>query len=259
MSFEPFVAAAIQMASGSDVRENLAAAAGLIEEAAMQDARLIVLPENFAIMGRTETDKLKVREADGDGPIQRFLSDTARRFDVWLVAGSVPMAGSAASHVRNSCLVFDDHGERIARYNKMHLFGFESGSERYCESDTIEPGSGPPLAFDSPFGRIGLSICYDVRFPELYRAYGPVDIILVPSAFTVTTGRVHWEILLRARAIENQAYVIAPAQGGAHPGDRRTHGHSMIVDPWGEVLGVHPTGEAMPNESSDNPIVLQAR
>lgn len=259
MSFESFVAAAIQMVSGSDVSENLAAAAGLIEEAAAQDARLIVLPENFAIMGRDETDKLKVREVDRDGPIQQFLSETARRYGVWLVAGSVPLAASSASFVHNSCLVYDDRGQRIARYDKIHLFGFEADSERYCEADTIEPGSGPPIAFDSPYGRIGLSICYDVRFPELYRSFGPVDIILVPSAFTVMTGRAHWDLLLRARAIENQAYVIAPAQGGEHPGGRKTYGHSMIVDPWGEVLGVHPAGPAVVRARIDAEVIAQVR
>jgi predicted amidohydrolase len=259
MSFEPFIAAAVQMVSGSDVSENLAAAAGSIEEAARQDARLIVLPENFAIMGRTETDKLKFWEDDGDGPIQRFLGETAHRYGVWLVAGSVHLVASSTSLVRNSCLVYDDRGQRVARYDKIHLFGFEAGSERYRESDTIEPGSGPPLAFDSPFGRIGLSVCYDVRFPELYRGFGPVDIILIPSAFTFTTGRAHWEILLRARAIENQAYVIAAAQGGEHPDGRRTYGQSMIVDPWGEVLGVHPEGQAVVEARIDPEVIAQVR
>ena len=259
MSFESFVAAAVQMVSGSDVSENIVAAEGLIKKAAEQDARLIVLPENFAIMGRDETDKLKVCEADGDGPVQQFLAAAARRYGVWLVAGSVHLAASSDSFVRNSCLVFDDRGERIARYDKIHLFGFETSSERYRESDTIEPGRSPPLACDTPLGRIGLSICYDVRFPELYRALGPVDIILVPSAFTVTTGRAHWEILLRARAIENQAYVIAPAQGGEHPGGRRTYGHTMIIDPWGEVLGVHPAGEAVVRARIDAERIAEVR
>ncbi|MEL7499004.1 MAG: carbon-nitrogen hydrolase family protein [Planctomycetota bacterium] len=259
MSFEPFIASAIQMVSVSDVRENLAAAEKAIEEAAEQDARLVVLPENFAFVGCAETDKIKIREVDGDGPIQQFLSETASRFGVWLVAGSIPLATTSTSHILNSCLVYDDHGKRIARYDKIHLFGFESGSEKYRESDTIEPGAGPPLAFDSPFGRIGLSICYDVRFPELYRSYGPVDIILVPSAFTETTGRAHWEVLLRARAIENQAYVIAAAQGGQHPNGRSTYGHSMIIDPWGEVLGVRPEGHGVVQAQIDSQIIAQVR
>ena len=174
MSFEPFIAAAVQMVSGSDVSENFAAAAGSIEEAARQDARLIVLPENFAIMGRTETDKLKVREDDGDGPIQRFLGETARRYGVWLVAGSVHLVASSTSLVRNSCLVYDDRGQRVARYDKIHLFGFEAGSERYRESDTIEPGSGPPLAFDShPFLK---QIVSKSRFGRRKRAPGPVGL-----------------------------------------------------------------------------------
>jgi len=259
MSFEPFVAAAIQMVSGANVDKNFAAAAGLIEEAVQQDARLIVLPENFAIMGREETDKIKVREEDGDGPIQTFLSQTARRHGVWLVGGSVPLVAASESLVRNSCLVYDDLGERVARYDKIHLFGLDAGSEQYRESDTIEPGSGPPLAFDSPLGRIGLSICYDVRFPELYRSYAPVDLVLVPAAFTVMTGRAHWQVLLQARAIENQAYVLAPAQGGEHPNDRWTYGHSMIVDPWGEVLGLHPAGPAVVTAQIDAETIAEVR
>ena len=259
MSFEPFIAAAIQMVSGSDVGDNLAAAAELIGRAAKQKSRLIVLPENFAIMGREETDKIHVREADGDGPIQTFLSDTARRYGVWLVGGSLPLNASSDSLVRNSCLVYDDQGERVARYDKIHLFGLETEAERYCESDTIEPGSGPPVAFDSPFGRIGLSICYDVRFPELYRAFAPVDIILVPSAFTVMTGRAHWQVLLQARAIESQAYVIAPAQGGEHPNGRGTYGHSMIIDPWGEILNVHSSGQAVVQARIDADSIAQVR
>ena len=154
---------------------------------------------------------------------------------MWVVGGSVPLEASVPDKVRNTLLVYDDEGRRAARYDKIHLFGFENGAERYLESATIEAGDSP-LAIDTPLGRIGLSVCYDVRFPELYRALGPVDMILVPSAFTATTGRAHWETLLRARAIENLAYVIAPAQGGRHVSGRETHGDSIIIDPWGEVL-----------------------
>ena len=227
--------AAVQMVSGPQVEVNLKEAERLIEMAAEQGAKLVALPEYFPIMGMTEYDKVKVREEEGKGPIQEFLSATARRLGIWIVGGSLPLTASVADKVRNSCLVYDDGGNRIARYDKIHLFGFEMGKESYSEPRTIEPGT-EVVAFDSPFGRIGLSICYDLRFPELYRAMKSVDLILVPSAFTATTGKAHWEILIRARAIENLAYVLAPAQGGNHPNGRETHGDSMLVDPWGVVL-----------------------
>lgn len=241
---KPYVAAAIQMVSSPTVAENLAAAARLVRTARQAGAQFVVLPEYFCILGAHEHDKVKVREADGDGPIQRFLADTARAEGVWLVGGCVPLTCGVPDKVRSACLVYDDRGERVARYDKIHLFGFESGAERYREANTIDPGD-TPRAIDTPFGRIGLTICYDVRFPELYRMLGPLDVILVPSAFTATTGRAHWEILLRARAIENQAYVIAPAQGGLHPNGRRTHGHTMIVDPWGNVCAEKVEGEGV--------------
>jgi deaminated glutathione amidase len=239
-----FTAAAIQMVSTPVVAENLETAAHLVHQAKIAGAELVVLPEYFCILGRHERDKVAVREVDGDGPIQRFLADTAQREGVFLIGGCVPLVCDAPDLVRSALLVYDARGERVARYDKMHLFGFESGNERYREANTIEPGD-TPMAIDTPFGRIALTICYDVRFPELYRGLGRIDIILVPSAFTATTGRAHWEILLRARAIENQAYVIAPAQGGLHPNGRRTHGHTMIIDPWGEVLGERVEGEAV--------------
>ena len=237
----PFKVAAVQMVSGPSIEANLAAAGELIAQAAAQGARLVALPENCAILGMTERDKLAARERDGDGPIQDFLSQQSARHGIWLVAGSVPLECGDPGKVRASCLVFDERGLRAARYDKIHLFGFAAEGERYDEAATIEPGS-VPVAIDSPFGRLALSICYDVRFPELYRGLGEIDIILVPSAFTATTGRAHWETLLRARAIENLAYVLAPAQGGRHPGGRETHGHSMIVDPWGTVLACLPEG-----------------
>jgi predicted amidohydrolase len=227
--------AAVQMASGPNVEANLKEAGRLIEMAADQGAKLVALPEYFPIMGINEYDKVKVREHQGKGPIQEFLSATARRLGIWIVGGSVPLAASVADKVRNSCLVYDDRGNQVARYDKIHLFGFEMGKESYSEPRTIEPGKDV-VVFDSPFGRIGLSICYDLRFPELYRAMKSVDLILVPSAFTETTGKAHWEILIRARAIENIAYVLAPAQGGYHLNGRETHGDSMLVDPWGVVL-----------------------
>jgi predicted amidohydrolase len=232
---QAFKVAAIQMASGPNVAGNLAEARRLVEKAAEQGARLVVLPEYFPIMGMTETDKIAVREQPGSGPIQAFLSETARRLKIWLVGGSIPLAASSPDKVLNTCLVFDERGEQVARYDKIHLFNLELGNERYQEVNTIEPGK-QVVVVDSPFGRIGLAICYDLRFPELFRSMKNVDIIVLPSAFTETTGKMHWEPLVRARAIENLAYVVAAAQGGYHVSGRETHGHSMIVDPWGRVL-----------------------
>lgn len=236
--------AAIQMASGPNVEANLNEASQLIEMAVAQGARLVALPEYFPIMGLHETDKVKVREEEGAGPIQAFLAETARRHRIWIVGGSVPLAASVPHKVRNTCLVYDDQGKRVARYDKIHLFDFEMGRESYSEPRTIEAGKDV-VVFDSPFGRIGLSICYDLRFPELYRAMKDVDLILVPSAFTETTGKAHWETLLRARAIENLAYVLAPAQGGFHVNQRETHGDTMLVDPWGVIVDRLPRGSGI--------------
>lgn len=227
--------AAIQMVSGPDVAPNLESARRLVRDAAAQGARLVALPENFYIIGRHETDKVKAREVDGAGPIQEFLSASARAERVWIVGGTVPISCQDPARIRSACLVYDDSGRRMARYDKMHLFRFEGRDERHDEARTLEAGDGP-VAVATPFGRLALSVCYDVRFPELYRGLGAFDALLVPSAFTVPTGAAHWETLLRARAIENQAYVVAPAQGGRHATGRRTYGHSMVVDPWGEVL-----------------------
>jgi len=236
-----FKVAVVQMVSTPKVEENLAAAAKLVGEAAEQGARLVALPEYFCILGMRDSDKVAAREKDGAGPIQEFLSRTAKRHGAWLVGGSVPMECADPGKVRNSCLVYDSDGRRVARYDKIHLFGLELGAERFDEARTIEAGT-QPCALSSPFGRIALSVCYDVRFPELYRALAPMDIILVPSAFTATTGRAHWETLLRARAIENLAWVLAPAQGGKHANGRQTHGHSMVVDPWGKVIAERAAG-----------------
>jgi len=232
---EPFRVAAVQTVSGPDVDRNLAECAALIAEAAAGGARLIGLPEYFGIIGMRDRDKVAAREAPGDGPIQNFLAETARRHEVWLIGGSVPLACDDPDKVWNASLVYDDRGDFVARYDKIHLFGFDNGREKYSEERTIMHGSRV-VTVDSPFGRIGLSICYDLRFPELYRAFGDVDLIFVPSAFTETTGAAHWEPLLRARAIENLACVVAPAQGGVHPNGRETHGNSMVVDPWGRIL-----------------------
>ncbi len=236
--------AGVQMASGPNVGANLNEAERLIAMAAAQGAKLVALPEYFAIMGLQETDKVKVREAEGKGPIQKFLSETAREHKIWIIGGSVPLASDDPKKVRNSCLVYDDKGRQVARYDKMHLFGFNMGDENFSEERTIQPGNSVQT-LDTPFGRIGLSICYDLRFPELYRAMKDVDIIVVPSAFTETTGKAHWETLIRARAIENLAYVLAPAQGGYHLNGRETHGDSMIVDPWGVVLDRLPRGSGV--------------
>ena len=236
--------AAIQMASGPYVAANLSEAERLIEIAANQGAKLVVLPEYFAIMGLKETDKVAVREEEGKGPIQSFLAKMAKKHKIWLVGGSIPLVSNFPNKVRNSCLVFDDKGQLAARYDKIHLFGLDLGNEHYHEEKTIESGDAIKVV-DTPFGRIGLSICYDLRFPELYRAMKDVNIIVVPAAFTDTTGRAHWETLIRARAIENLSYVIASAQGGYHLSGRETHGNSMIVDPWGVILDRLPRGSGV--------------
>lgn len=227
--------AALQMVSGPRVADNLATAAGLVADAVAQGAELLVLPEYFPIIGAADADRVAARECFGQGPVQDWLAATARQQGIWLVAGSIPLAATTADRMRNSSLVFDPTGTCRARYDKIHLFGFRKGDERYDEAAFIEAGERP-VAVDTPFGRIALSICYDLRFPELYRALGPVDLILMPAAFTETTGRAHWEILLRARAIENQCYLLAVGQGGRHENGRLTHGNSMIIDPWGDIL-----------------------
>jgi len=236
--------AAIQMVSAPELAPNLEAAARLIAAAAAAGAKLAALPENFYCIGSKDTDKLAFRERDGGGPIQDFLRDLSRKLRIWIIGGTAPIACDDDQRIRSACLVFDDAGKRVARYDKMNLFRFEQGAESYDEARTLQRGT-QPVALDSPFGRLALSVCYDVRFPELYRGLGEFDAMFVPSAFTVPTGAAHWETLLRARAIENKAYVVAPAQGGTHAGGRRTWGHSMIVDPWGEILAAQPDGEGV--------------
>jgi nitrilase len=236
--------AAVQMISGPDVAPNLATAGRLIAEAAAAGAQLVALPEYFPLIGATDADRLAAREADGAGPIQDFLAATARRHGIWLVGGSIPLLAQDPGKLRNSCLVFDAQGKRVCRYDKIHLFGFRKGEEAYDEAATIERGD-QVVAFDSPLGRVGVAICYDLRFPELFRALGELNLLVLPAAFTETTGRAHWELLLRARAVENQCYVLAAAQGGRHPNGRMTHGNSMVIDPWGEVLARMDNGEGV--------------
>ena len=237
--------AAVQMVSTPDVARNLAAAGRLVAEAAEAGAALVALPEYFCLMGRRDTDKLAVAETLGEGPIQRFLADAARSHGVWLVGGTMPIrVPGVADRVRNTCLVFAPDGTRAARYDKIHLFAFDNGREQYDEGRVLEAGS-EPVAFMAGAHRVGLSVCYDLRFPELYRHLLPCDLICVPSAFTYTTGHAHWELLLRARAVENQCVVLAPAQGGTHESGRRTWGHSMVVGPWGEVLAQREEGEGV--------------
>ncbi len=227
--------AAIQMISGPVVAENLKEAARLVAMAAEQGAVLAVLPEYFPMIGASEEDRLMAREPEGEGPIQDFLSSLAREHSIWLVGGSLPTYANHPGKSRNTCFVFDSEGIRRARYDKIHLFGFEHGSERYDEGQTIEAGESFSVC-ETPYGRMGIAICYDLRFPELFRKMGEVDFIVVPAAFTETTGQAHWELLIRARAVENQCHVIASAQGGGHPTGRRTFGNSIIVDPWVEIM-----------------------
>jgi nitrilase len=250
--------AAVQMVSTPRIEENLEVAARLIASAAAQGAELVALPEYFPIMGMNDGEKVAARETDGSGPIQSFLAETARRHGIWLVGGSLPLVAVAPDKVLNSCLVYNPQGERVVRYDKIHLFGFQKGNERYDESATIEPGSRP-VSFATPFGRVGVSICYDMRFPELYRALGVNDLLVIPAAFTETTGRAHWEILLRARAIENQCYVLAVAQGGKHENGRETHGNSMLIDPWGIVIDRLPKGSGVVIGEIDQARIAEVR
>lgn len=238
-----FCVAAVQMVSGTSLEANLKRAGELVADAVGRGARLVVLPEYFCFMGRRDPDKLAIQESCGSGPIQEFLAQAARRHGIWLLGGSLPLQSEDTDRIYNAMLVYGPDGRQVARYDKIHLFGFRKGDESYDESISIRPGANPPRVFEAPFGRVGLSICYDLRFPELYRAMGDTALIVVPAAFTYTTGSAHWEILLRARAIENQCYVLAAAQGGKHENGRRTWGHSMLIDPWGRIISCLPEGE----------------
>lgn len=237
--------AAVQLASGSNVSANLLETERLAEAAAEQDADLIVLPENFAFIGRNCSDANALREHPGNGPLQSFLSQLASRLGVWIVGGTIPIEGDHAAKWRAACTVYDERGRQVARYDKQHLFDVNliESDEQFIESESIEPGDRV-VVIDSPVGRLGISVCYDLRFPELYRAMADrgVEVITLPAAFTEITGRAHWETLVRARAIENLSYIIAAAQGGFHVASRQTHGHSMVVDPWGTKLAEKPRG-----------------
>ncbi|MEE9491916.1 MAG: carbon-nitrogen hydrolase family protein [Gammaproteobacteria bacterium] len=237
--------ACIQMASGPNVQANLLEAERLIEVAKNAGATLAMLPENFAIMGATEQDKLGIKEQLGSGPIQDFLAQQARKHSLWIVGGTIPLTSENPEKISAACLLFDTHGKAVAHYNKIHLFDVTliDSEESYIESQTIEPGDNV-VVVDTPIGRVGLSVCYDLRFPELFRAMvrQGAEVILLPAAFTANTGRAHWNPLIRARAIENQCYFAASAQGGFHVNGRETYGHSMIVDPWGTVLVQQPNG-----------------
>lgn len=238
--------AAIQMISSADVADNLRSAERLIKKASDQGAAVIALPEYFCLMGLADTDKVKVRESFGHGPIQDALQDLAHKQRVFLIAGTIPLKSSDPQKVLNASLVFDPQGQCIARYDKIHLFGFQTSHERYQESETIEAGNQTTtvrIQHGDHEWVFGLSICYDLRFPELYRQQPEVDCQVIPAAFTHTTGKDHWEILLRARAIENQCYFLASAQGGLHQNQRRTWGQSMLIDPWGKIVSELPTGE----------------
>jgi len=237
--------AAVQMVSTASVENNLRVAGELIAEAVHQGAQFVVLPEYFCLMGMRDSDKVSLREAYGRGPIQSFLAEQAARRRIWLVGGTLPLSTDDPDRVFNSVLVHDPTGRRVARYDKIHLFSFRHGTETYDEARTIVAGREPVLvscAFGDTTLRVGLSVCYDLRFPELYRRLREADLLVVPAAFTAVTGQAHWEALLRARAIENLCYVLASAQGGRHENGRVTFGHSMLVDPWGEVLAVRPSG-----------------
>ncbi len=237
--------AAIQMASGPNVSANLLEVKKIVTEAVGAGAELIVLPENFSFMGESDKDNLKFKEEPGDGPLQTFLSQLAANNGIWVVGGTIPLKADDPNRIRSACLVFNEKGEQVARYDKIHLFDVHllETDEKYSESSTIESGN-ETVVFDSPFGRIGLAICYDLRFPEQFRNLldDGMEIAIIPAAFTAHTGKAHWQPLIQTRAIENLSYVITSAQGGYHVSGRETYGHSMVVDPWGSIKDVIARG-----------------
>ncbi|PUA16780.1 carbon-nitrogen hydrolase family protein [Glaciimonas sp. PCH181] len=253
-----FNIAAIQMISTPHVEENIATARRLVAEAVQQGAQLVLLPEYWPIMGRHDSDKVAIAEAVGKGPIQHFMAGLAKEHKIYLIGGTLPLISPEAGKVLNATLVYGPDGEQVSHYDKIHLFNFTKGEESYDEARTISYGKDV-TTFDAPCGKVGLSVCYDLRFPELYRAMGNCSLIVMPAAFTYTTGQAHWEILLRARAIENQCYVLAAAQGGKHPNGRRTWGHSMLIDPWGEIKAVLPEGEGVISGAIDPEFMRSVR
>ncbi len=250
--------AAIQMVSTAELAQNLSAAAKLMQQASDDGAKLLLLPEYWPLMGMHDTDKLILAEHAGTGVIQDFLSAMALKLNAWIIGGTLPLISNDPGKVFNTTLVYNPQGVSIARYDKIHLFGFSKGNESYEECRTILAGE-KVHSFNTDFGRVGLSICYDLRFPELYRAMGTCSLIVVPAAFTFTTGQAHWEILLRARAIENQCYVLAAAQGGLHTNGRRTWGHSMLIDPWGKIVDVLDDGAGVVSGILDMNFMQQVR
>ncbi|WP_426195887.1 carbon-nitrogen hydrolase family protein [Massilia sp. DWR3-1-1] len=250
--------AAIQMISTPDVATNIATARRLVAQAAATGATLVSLPEYWPIMGLQDTDKVDHAEHDGAGPIQDFMAGAAREHGIWLAGGTLPLHSPSAGKVMNTTLVYNPQGEAVGRYDKIHLFGFQQGDEAYDEARTIVPGADV-VTFTAPFGKVGLAVCYDLRFPELFRAMGDCALMLVPAAFTHTTGSAHWEVLLRARAIENQCYVLAAAQGGLHANGRRTYGHSLLIDPWGTVTAMLEEGEGVVAGEIDQALIDSVR
>ena len=250
--------AAIQMISTPVLAENIATADRLLRQAAADGAGLLLLPEYWPLMGWQDVDKLSIAEPEHVGQIQDFLASIARQLKVWVIGGTLPLQSNEAGKVMNTSLVYNSEGEQVARYDKIHLFGFTKGDESYEEARTTTAGE-QVVSFDAGFGRVGLSVCYDLRFPEMFRAMGPCTLIVVPAAFTYTTGQAHWEILLRARAIENQCYVLACGQGGKHINGRRTWGHSMLIDPWGKVLNVLSEGEGIVDGEIELDVIASVR
>lgn len=250
--------AALQFVSTPQPEENLSTARRLVAKAVDLQAQLVLLPEYWPLMGMHDADKVAHAEHLDSGPIQECMSDLARQHGIWLIGGTLPLVSPEEGKVLNTVLIYSPNGERVSRYDKIHLFGFKKGDESYDESRTIVPGAAVGT-FDAPMGRVGVSVCYDLRFPELYRAMGECSLIVVPAAFTYTTGKAHWEILLRARAIENQCYVLAAAQGGKHINGRRTWGHSMLVDPWGDIKAVLPESEGVIVGDIDRSLIAEVR
>ncbi|RJX33445.1 MAG: carbon-nitrogen hydrolase family protein [Oxalobacter sp.] len=250
--------AAVQMISAPTIPENLVAARRLITEAAKKGAELVLLPEYWAALEARDADKLAHAETPGSGPVQDFMSGIAKELGIWLLGGTLSLKSQVENKVLNTMMVYNPQGENIARYDKIHLFNFVKGEESYDESRAITPGD-KVVTFEAPFGRVGLSVCYDLRFPELYRAMGTCALIVMPAAFVYTTGKAHWEILLRARAIENQCYLLAAGQGGRHPTGRKTYGYSMLINPWGEIVDVLPEGEGVVIGEIDQKLLADIR